>query len=418
MQRKFSDINKMKIFNDPVYGFIHIPHELVFDIVEHPWFQRLRRIRQLGLTYLVFPGALHTRFQHSMGAMHLMNEAIGVLRAKGHHITDKEALGACIAILLHDCGHGPFSHALERTIITGASHEELSLAFMNKLNKEYDNNLETAIRIFSDTYPKKFLHQLVSSQLDADRLDYLKRDSFFTGVWEGVIGTERIIQMFNVANDNLVVDIKGILSIEKFIVSRRLMYWQVYLHKTVLAAEYMLLKILKRAQYVYRQGASIYAPPALEFFLSGNYTAEDFHSDERLLARFALLDDYDLLSSIKIWMDHPDKILSFLSSSLVNRQLFRCEMQPEPFDYFRVEKIMQETVKYFGITEDEAGYFIYSDITSNHAYSKDSDQINILHKNEKITDLAVASDHLNLTALTKETTRHFICYPKQVEGRI
>ena len=325
-------INKRKTINDPVYGFITIPGELLINLVEHPFFQRLRRIKQLGLTHYVYPSAQHTRFQHALGSMHLMREAIDVLRSKDHDITEEEEEGLLIAILLHDIGHGPYSHTLERSIVNGLTHEDISSMFIESLDDQFGNRLGLAMQIFRDEHPKRFLHQLVSSQLDVDRLDYLTRDSFFTGVAEGVINTDRIIKMLNVAGDELVVDIKGIYSIENFIMSRRLMYWQVYLHKTVMAAEYMLVNILKRAKFLAGNGATLFASPALQRFLFGSPSKTDFRSDPNWLQTFSLLDDFDVFASIKVWTDHEDKILSHLCRHLVFRQLFKLEIRNEPFD--------------------------------------------------------------------------------------
>ena len=321
--------SKRKILNDPIYGFITIPNELIFDLIEHPYFQRLRRISQLGLTNLVYSGANHTRFQHALGAMYLMGKAIDILRQKGHDITEDEALGVTIAILLHDIGHGPFSHTLEHTIVPGVSHEALSLLFMDRLNKEFDGKLDTAIQIFKNEHPKKYLNQLVSSQLDIDRLDYLRRDSFFTGVTEGIVGSDRIIKMMNIYQDNLVIEAKGIYSIEKFLVARRLMYWQVYLHKTVLSAENVLMRILGRARELALGGKKLICSDALRVFLYGKVTQNDFKEQKDLLDSFAQLDDYDVLGAIKQWQNNDDFVLSNLSRRLVNRNLLKIKLQKE-----------------------------------------------------------------------------------------
>ncbi|MFM9027480.1 MAG: HD domain-containing protein, partial [Bacteroidota bacterium] len=317
--------------NDPIYGFIKLPSDLVFRLIEHPYFQRLRRIRQLGMTHLVYPGAHHTRFHHALGAMYLMGRAIDILRSKGQEITRDEAEAATVAILLHDIGHGPFSHALEDSIVRGIKHEELSALFMDRLNKDFGGALELALSIFRGKYPKKFLHQLVSSQLDMDRLDYLNRDSFFTGVSEGVISFDRILEMLQVRNDQLVVEEKGIYSIEKFIVARRLMYWQVYLHKTVVGAECLLTGILRRARQVALGDSHLFTTPALRTFLLNDYTRSDFDSDSGLLDAFAGLDDSDITSSIKVWTNHPDFVLSELSKRLLHRRLFKIVLRREPF---------------------------------------------------------------------------------------
>jgi len=407
-------INKRKIINDPVYGFIDIPGNLIFDLIEHPYFQRLRRIKQLGLTHLVYPGALHTRFQHSIGAMHLMQEALTTLKAKGHKISHQEEEAALIAILLHDIGHGPFSHALENSIVQKTHHEEISNIFMIRLNDEFGNNLKMGIDIFNHNYKKSFLRQLVSSQLDMDRLDYLKRDSFFTGVSEGVIGTERIIKMLDAEGDNLVVEAKGIYSLEKFIVARRIMYWQVYLHKTVLSAENMLTKILKRARFLSINGTDLFCTPALKFFLNYNNTI-DFRTDPESISQFSQLDDFDIFTSIKVWKNHNDKILSTLCRNLSERKLFKCQIQTEPFEYFFIEEVKAQIIDKYNLREDELEYFFYSDTTSNYAYNLDSDKILIRTKSGKIIDLAEASDQMDASVHSKAIIKHFICYPKDVD---
>ena len=399
-----------KILNDPVYGFITIPDGLLFKIIEHPYFQRLRRIKQLGLTHLVYPGALHTRFHHAIGAMYLTNQAILVLKSKGHEITDEESQATLLAILLHDVGHGPFSHALESSLVCCMPHEKLSELFMQKLNNELNGKLSLAIKIFRNEYPKKFLHQLISSQLDMDRLDFLKRDSFFTGVSEGVIGTERIIQMLNVVDDEIVVEAKGIYSIEKFIVARRLMYWQVYLHKTVISAEYMMVKVLNRAKYLVEKGDELFATPALKFFLSNNISESDFTND--VLDKFAKLDDFDILTSIKVWADSDDKILSFLCKSIINRKLYKIQIQNTPFEEDLIVQIKEKAKKIYKVNNDEVDYYVISSNTQNNAYNLKSDKINILYKNGVILDIANASDQLNLTALATTVSKFFICYPE------
>ncbi|MEZ5084202.1 MAG: HD domain-containing protein [Bacteroidales bacterium] len=408
--------NKRKIINDPVYGFISTSNDFIFDLIEHAWFQRLRRINQLGLTHLVYPGALHTRFHHSIGAMYLMQEALTVLKSKGKTFTEKEQLGAIAAILLHDIGHGPFSHALEHTLIKNGDHELLSQAIMKRLNEQFDGKLELAIEIFNHKYPKKYLSQLVSSQLDVDRLDYLTRDSFFTGVSEGVIGTQRIIKMLNVSEDELVVEKKGIYSIEKFIIARRIMYWQVYLHKTVLSAENMLIKILERAKFITDNGYKIFTTPPLHFFLTNTIQKEEFQTNAEIINQFVLLDDYDILTSIKLWAYDSDPVLSSLCSRLINRKLFKCEIQDEPFDYFYIENLKEKIMDNFNISESELRYFLISDTTSNYAYNIGYDEIFIMSKSGKITDIEKSSDHLNISVLSKATIKHFICYPKDVEN--
>lgn len=411
-----NSINKRKIINDPVYGFINIPGDLLYDLIEHPYFQRLRRIKQLGLTHLVYPGALHTRFHHSIGAMHLMQQAISALKAKGNIITAEEEEAACIAILLHDIGHGPFSHALEHSIIKSINHEAISEILMQQLNEQFDGKLSLAIEIFNKTYHKNFLSQLVSSQLDMDRLDYLKRDSFFTGVSEGVIGTDRLIKMLDVEDDELVVEAKGIYSLEKFIVARRIMYWQVYLHKTVLAAENMLMHILERAAYIAKSGKQIFATPALLYFLQSDFSKSDIQNNPEVLGNYTLLDDFDIFTAIKVWCSHEDKILSVLSKKLVNRKLFRCEIQLEPFEYFYIEEIREKIALKFDLKDEELKYLFYTDTTSNYAYNLDSDKINIRLKNGKILDIVEASDQLDISILSKIVTKHYICYPKDVDN--
>jgi HD superfamily phosphohydrolase len=404
--------NKRKIFNDPVHGFIAIPSELVFDIIEHPFFQRLRRIRQLGLTPLVYPGALHTRFHHALGAMHLMGLAVDTLRQKGNEITPAEEEAAIIAILLHDIGHGPYSHSLENSIVDGLTHEELSLMFMNRLNKQFEGRLSDAISIFKDTYPKRFLHQLVSSQLDIDRLDYLKRDSYFTGVSEGVINTDRIIAMLNVKDDELVIEAKGIFTIEKFIMARRFMYWQVYFHKTVVAAEQMLIHILNRAKELSEEGVVLFGAPPLQFFLNNKFTEEDFELREDVLNNFALLDDFDIYAAIKVWAFHDDPVLSYLSSSLMNRKLFRAELQYKPFDSEYVVHIREEVSKLLKFPDKAIAQIVFEGTITNNAYNPELDKINILYRDGEIVDIAEASDQINVSVLSKSAIKHFLCYPK------
>jgi len=407
-----SKINKKKIFNDPIYGFITIPYDIIFDLIEHPYFQRLRRINQLGLTSLVYPGALHTRFHHAMGTMYLMTKAIEVIRSKGHEITDDEAQGVCIAILLHDIGHGPFSHALEHSIVNGISHEELSTLFMDKLNTKFKGKLDLALKIFRNDYPKKFLHQLVSSQLDMDRLDYLKRDSFYSGVSEGVISTDRIITMLTVSNDELAIEEKGIYSIEKFIIARRLMYWQVYLHKTVLAAENLLVKILKRAKELATKDEDLFCTPALKEFLYNEYSLEDFNTNSQLLNSFSKLDDTDILASIKVWQHHSDKTLSNLCLMLINRKLYKIKLQDKKFDENEIETLISKTKKKLILSEQEASYFVFQDSIQNNAYNHKKDKINILLKNGNLTDISDAADTLNIKSLSTPVKKWFLCYPK------
>ena len=407
-----SNPNKLKIFNDPIYGFVSIPFEIIYDLIDHPYFQRLRRIKQLGLTNLVYPGALHTRFHHAMGAMHLMNEAIDVLRAKGNEITDEEAKGVTIAILLHDIGHGPFSHALEHSIVNNVTHEDISELFMNRLNKEFGGELTLAIKIFNNKYKKKFLHQLVSSQLDMDRLDYLKRDSFFTGVSEGVVSSDRIIKMLNVKNDELAVEAKGIYSIEKFIIARRLMYWQVYLHKTVISAESLLVNILKRAKELAERKVELFCTPALRVFLYDKFSKAEFKTNPSLLDSFALLDDYDIMASVKVWMTHDDDVLAMLCSNLLNRNLFKIELRNNPFKQAEIEKEKERIKKEYHLKKNEVNYFVFSGNIQNDAYRADKIRINILSKDGKIMDITDASDQLNIKVLAKTIKKYYLCSPK------
>lgn len=406
--------NKRKIINDPVYGFVSIHNDLLFDIIEHPYFQRLRRIKQLGLTHLVYPGALHTRFHHSIGAMHLMKKALNELRFKGTDISDVEFIGAHIAILLHDIGHGPYSHALEHSIVSGISHERLSEVFLSKFNEIFGGEFEMAIAIFNGSYHKKYLHELVSSQFDMDRLDYLKRDSFFSGVSEGVINYERLLNMINVVDDQVVIEAKGIYSVEKFITARRLMYWQVYLHKTVLAAELMIMKVLKRAKYLRMNGDKLFASPALDYFLSKNASLDDFYNDNTTLSNFASLDDYDVFSALKVWVNNKDKVLSFLSNGLVNRKLFKIEMNSEEIDNAYYYHMKDSITKSMNLSSEEVDYLVIKDHTSNYVYHPGSDKIRILFKDNTISDVAEASDQLNINLLSKPTTKYFICYPKTI----
>jgi len=404
---------KKKIFNDPVYGFITIPNQLILDLLDHPDFHRLTRIRQLGLTYLVYPGALHTRFHHALGALHLMTQAIETLRSKGINISDEEADAVCIAVLLHDIGHGPFSHALENVIIRDVSHETLTGLFLEKLNIDFKGKLSTAIKIFKDKYPKKFLHKLVSSQLDMDRLDYLNRDSFYSGVTEGVVSNDRIIKMLNVHKDELVVEAKGIYSIEKFLIARRLMYWQVYLHKTVLASEQMLVKIINRAKYLSQNGIELFATPAFSFFLKNDISQKELLKNKELLHLFSLIDDYDIFSSVKTWANSNDKILSELCTMLINRKLYKIRLQNKPFDKKIISKICKEAKKKFKLADNEICYYAFSGSITNSAYSS-SEKINILFKDGKMKDIAAASDLPNISVMSTTVKKYFLCGFKEV----
>ena len=402
--------NKRKIINDPVFGFINIPNDFIYDIIQHPFFQRLNRIKQLGLSSFVYPGAQHTRMQHSLGAMHLMGEAITQLRQEGHEITPQEAEAVRACILLHDIGHGPFSHTLEHSLVEGISHEEISLWMMQKINAEMDGKLDMALEIFTNVYPKKFLHQLVSSQLDMDRLDYLSRDSFYSGVSEGIIGAARIIKMLNIYNDQLVVEAKGIYSIEKFLVARRLMYWQVYLHKTSVAAEIMLLNILKRAKELAGKGVELFGTPALQFFLYNEINDQNFMLNEESLENFALLDDSDVISAIKVWSSHSDTVLSQLCKAFTNRRLFKVEIDFDSTNTSKKADLLQQYSEHFGINLMDAQYFFGEEIVSTDTYSAKDDKINILFKDGTIKDIADASDMLNINVLTKKVEKHYFCY--------
>jgi uncharacterized protein len=410
--------NKRKIINDPVYGFISIPGDFIFDLIEHPWFQRLRNIKQLGLTSFVYPGANHSRFQHSLGAMHLMDMALRTLISKGVEISEEEEEAVFCAILLHDAGHGPFSHALENSIISGISHEDLSVLLMRKLNEHFSGRLTMAIAIFQGTYRRKFLHELIAGQMDMDRLDYLRRDSFFTGVIEGSVGSDRIIRMLNVVGDSLVVDEKGIYSLEKFLIARRLMYWQVYMHKTVLSAESLLVRILKRAKELASKGTDLYATPALRFFLYNKIGPDDLIRDVKftpgLIANnFTRLDDSDILVSVKYWADSSDKILSDLSSRLVNRALLAIELQEEPFSKERIAKLKDKVMTSLGISETETDYYVFTSAVSNLTYTPDAPEVRILLKSEKTADISAVSDMFDHRFISEQVTKYFLCYPKE-----
>ena len=401
--------NKLKIINDPIYGFIHIPSTLVFDIIEHPYFQRLRRINQMALSYLVFPGAKHTRFEHVLGCVFLMQKTVEMLRFKGVQISDKEAEGLYIAILLHDIGHGPFSHAMEHSIVEGISHEEISLRFMQELNKLFNVKLETAIAIFQGTYPRKFMHQLISGQLDMDRADYLKRDSFYTGVAEGNINSERLISMLNVRNDELVVEEKGLYSVEKFLIARRLMYWQVYLHKTSVAAEQILIRLLNRAKELVQQGQKLTMSTALAFFVKNKISKDNF--SQEVLEMFARLDDTDIISAMKEWQFYPDAVLSKLSKMLLNRDLPKIKVRLNDFEEQKIKRLQKLSLAK-GIDEKDMKYFVFIGVMTNRAYNPEKEIIKILTKNGRVVELSKTSEAINLEPLSQVTERYYICYPK------
>lgn len=401
--------NKLKIINDPIYGFIHIPSTLVFDIIEHPYFQRLRRINQMALSYLVFPGAKHTRFEHVLGCVFLMQKTVEMLRFKGVQISDKEAEGLYIAILLHDIGHGPFSHAMEHSIVEGISHEEISLRFMQELNKVFNGKLETAIAMFQGTHPRKFMHQLISSQLDMDRADYLKRDSFYTGVAEGNINSERLISMLNVRNDELVVEEKGLYSVEKFLIARRLMYWQVYLHKTSVAAEQILIRLLNRAKELVQQGQELTMSTALAFFVKNKISKDNF--SQEVLEMFARLDDTDIISAMKEWQFHPDAVLSKLSKMLLNRDLPKIKVRLNDFEEQKIKRLQKLSLAK-GIDEKDMKYFVFTGVMTNRAYNPEKEIIKILTKNGRVVELSKTSEAINLEPLSQVTERYYICYPK------
>ena len=402
--------NKLKILNDPIYGFITIPNELIFDIIEHKYFQRLRRISQMGLSYLVYPGAHHTRFLHALGCMHLMQKAVEVLGRKGVEISSEEEEALYVAILLHDVGHGPFSHAMENSIVEGVSHEGISSRFMHEMNRDFAGKLDLAIAIFNGEYPRKFLCQLISSQLDMDRLDYLKRDSFYTGVVEGNINSERLISMLNVMNDELMVEEKGIYSVEEFLLARRLMYWQVYLHKTGVAAEQLLIRVLKRVKELFQTGHRPFAGTALTYFLETKVTQEQF--DLETLETFARLDDSDILAAMKEWVYEEDFVLRNLCQMIVNRDLLKVVVSETPVSQDEVANQLKLVADRNGLTQHEASYFVFSGEITNTAYKMKDDEIKILYKDGSVRDVVDASDHFNLKALASPVTKYYICYPK------
>ena len=407
-------MNKKKIINDPLYGFISFSSELLSDLIEHPYFQRLRYIKQLGLTDLVYPGALHTRFQHALGAMHLMGRVLETLRKKGVEISPAEWEAAQVAVLLHDIGHGPFSHGLEETLLPGVKHESLSYLLMKELSRHFNDALELALTIFRNSYPRKFFHQLISSQLDIDRLDYLQRDSFFTGVMEGSIGVDRIIAMLHVAEDQLVVEEKGIYSIESFLHARRLMYWQVYLHKTSISAERMLVNIVKRAQYLFLSGEKLPGSESLKIFLKNNYTLSDFQEKRSLLQAFGRLDDHDIWGAIKLWRSHRDPILSQLCEMLLTRNLFRIQLASEPIKKNQIEKVKAGIAKSFGVLQGDTAYLFSHGVVSNEGYGAEGQSINVLMKTGNVVDLAHASDLPSIKAISKIVEKNYLCWPKNV----
>lgn len=402
--------NRIKIINDPIYGFISLEFPFLFEIIEHPFVQRLRHIQQLGLTHMVYPGAVHNRFAHALGATYLVGKAVQALRLKNVKISDEEYEAVSLAVLLHDVGHGPYSHTLEHTILENVDHEFLSLQIMNLLNSEYDGRLDLAIDIFTNRYKRAFLHQLVSSQLDVDRLDYLKRDSFYSGVSEGVVSSERIIKMFNVKNDQLVVDEKGIYSIEKFIVARRLMYWQVYLHKTVLSAENLLVIILKRAKELADEKIELFCSPDFHVFLYQQINKEALLNDPSLLNSFLKLDDLDVMGAIKVWQSHSDPILSYLCRALIERKLFKAQISKQDFDNESIDRVKTCIERDFG--EAWLGYLLIEGKIRNNAYDHRDKHIYVFMKDGSLQDFLEASDNLNISALSDPVEKYFICYPK------
>lgn len=408
-------MNKKKIFNDPVYGFVTVPTELLFDLIEHPFFQRLRRIQQLGLTNFVYPGALHTRFHHALGAMHLMQLALRTLKDKGVKISAAEGEAAQIAILLHDIGHGPLSHALETSIFQDVPHEQLSLYLMERLNEQFPGRLSLAMEMFQGSYGREFFHQLVSSQLDMDRLDYLNRDSFYTGVEEGRPGADRLIKMLQVVNERLVLEEKAVYSVENFLVSRRLMYWQVYLHKAVTSAEQMVIRVMQRARDLARAGVAVPGSSCLTYFLCRAVTLAEFQQDPEILSRFVQLDDVDIWAAIKSWVAHDDKVLSFLAKSLLNRQLFKIVIRPEPYDDDFQLGIVELIAETFQLPLEEARQLMITGKLSNTAYDPNSHEtIDILTKLGKVVNVTEASDLPNIQALSQKVQKYYICYPKEI----
>ena len=407
-----NQINKLKILNDPIYGFISIPNPFIYDLIQHPYFQRLRRISQMGLSYLVYPGAHHTRFHHALGCMHIMQKAIEVLRFKGVSISEEEENALLVAILLHDIGHGPFSHAMEHSIVEDVNHEAISLLFMNKLNEEFEGKLSLAIQIFKGDYHRKFMLQLISSQLDMDRMDYLKRDSFYSGVAEGNISSDRLIQMMTVVDDQLVIEEKGIYSVEKFLMARRLMYWQVYFHKTSLVAELILTKVLKRAKELTQKGIVLNCSESLLYFMNNKIELDTF--DNETLDKFANLDDFDIVSALKSWINNEDFILSNLSKMIIHRDLLKIKVKSEKFSKADLESLQQTFSKENQISIQDSSYFIFKGKIKNQAYSVQAEPIRILKKDNTVEDVVEASDQLNLKSISKEVTKYYLCYPKQL----
>jgi hypothetical protein len=409
-----SQTNKLKIFNDPIYGFITIPNAFIYDLIQHPYFQRLRRISQMGMSYLVYPGAHHTRFHHALGCMHIMQKAVQTLQFKGVAISQEEEEALYIAILLHDIGHGPFSHAMEHSIVEGVHHEELSLLFMEQLNLEFEGKLNLAIQVFKGEYPRKFMLQLISSQLDMDRMDYLKRDSFYSGVAEGNINSDRLIQMMHVKDDLLVIEEKGIYSVEKFLVARRLMYWQAYLHKTSVVAELILTKILKRAKELSQSEVLLPINSPLQFFMTHKITLDNF--DNVTLNNFSYLDDYDIMGAIKSWQFHDDYVLQNLCRMILNRDLLKIQITEDKPDKADLLILKNKFMQIASISEKESAYFVFKGKLKNQAYSKSSAPIYILKKDNSIEDVVEASDQMYLKALSKEVTKYYVCFPKVVLG--
>ena len=407
-----NQINKLKILNDPIYGFISIPNPFIYDLIQHPYFQRLRRISQMGLSYLVYPGAHHTRFHHALGCMHIMQKAIEVLRFKGVSISEEEENALLVAILLHDIGHGPFSHAMEHSIVEDVNHEAITLLFMNKLNEEFEGKLSLAIQIFKGDYHRKFMLQLISSQLDMDRMDYLKRDSFYSGVAEGNISSDRLIQMMTVVDDQLVIEEKGIYSVEKFLMARRLMYWQVYFHKTSLVAELILTKVLKRAKELTQKGIVLNCSESLLYFMNNKIELDTF--DNETLDKFANLDDFDIVSALKSWINNEDFILSNLSKMIIHRDLLKIKVKSEKFSKADLESLQQTFSKENQISIQDSSYFIFKGKIKNQAYSVQAEPIRILKKDNTVEDVVEASDQLNLKSISKEVTKYYLCYPKQL----